>query len=69
MKAGLVTFSVGSAVTWAILFYVSAQAVAAMGLNAAGGRPASSRLSSERRIKLDPVSQCDCPVGRSKAPA
>lgn len=36
MKAGLVTFSVVSVVAWAVLFYLSAQAVAAMGVNAAG---------------------------------
>jgi hypothetical protein len=36
MRPGLIAFSVVAAIAWAILFYVSAHAVAVMGVNAAG---------------------------------
>ena len=35
-RPGLIVFSVVAAIAWVILFYISAHAVAAMGVNAAG---------------------------------
>ncbi|MDO7843782.1 hypothetical protein [Sphingomonas immobilis] len=59
MKIGFVAFSIAAAVAWIVLFYFSAQAVAAMGLNAAGptffaqfGHPWRAQFGADFTIHL-----------------
>lgn len=59
MKTGLILFTAVAAIAWAILLYVSVQAVTAMGVNAAGavfladfGQPWRAQFGADFSIHL-----------------